>query len=55
MNCMGCEHLQRMDEDCYGGHKPYYCGKFVRLLKHRYTDEEFPEVEPCEECKHEMQ
>ena len=55
-NCIGCEQLQtpKPIEMVFGEEEKYYCSKYHKYLNHRYTDEEFPLVEPCVECKNEV-
>ena len=52
-NCTGCNYLQtpKPIEIVLGEEERYYCKKHFKWLTYRYTDEEFPLVEKCEECK----
>ena len=49
-NCIGCDNLSKLSI----GRFDYVCYCYMRELNHRYTDEEFPLVEPCVECKNEV-
>ena len=52
-NCIGCPHLQSTTpiKIVFGEEEKYYCKMYFKWLNYRYTDEEFPLVEPCKECK----
>ena len=54
-NCIGCRFLQAPTpiELIFDEKEKYYCSKYYKYLNYRYTDAEYPLVEPCGECKEE--
>ena len=50
-NCAYCGYVRKTLDIAFIDEEGFYCSRYHKRLNYRYTDEEFPLIEPCEECK----